>query len=58
MKIIKHSLVAGLAFAALLNGLITVQATNGNPINSASAEKYTLSVIGDVPYGDKTCPND
>src|SRR5262245_13131720 len=27
-------------------------ATNGNPINTGSQEKYTLAIIGDMPYGE------
>jgi hypothetical protein len=51
MKKIKSRLVTLIA-VGFTGAVTTAYATNGNPINNGSAEKYTLSVIGDVPYGD------
>src|SRR5580765_5318654 len=53
MKDIKHILTMALGATALMSAAATAYATNGNTINTGSAEKYTVSVIGDVPYGDK-----
>jgi len=53
MKDIKHILPMALGVTALMSAAATAHATNGNPINNGSAEKYTVSVIGDIPYGDK-----
>jgi hypothetical protein len=41
-----------LAMMALTALIGTAYATNGNPINKGSQEKYTLAVVGDMPYGD------
>ena len=49
MKDIKHILAMALGATALMSAAATVHATNGNPINTGSAEKYTVSVIGDIP---------
>jgi len=48
-----HRLVLGSvgALVALASVLTTAHATNGNPINSGSQEKYTVAVMGDMPYG-------
>ncbi|MCI0540930.1 MAG: metallophosphoesterase [Verrucomicrobiales bacterium] len=53
MKDIQRFLAVALGASALISAVTTVRATNGNPINSGSAQKYTVSVIGDVPYGDR-----
>ena len=49
---LKKSLIgAMLTIVALGTTVFTVEATNGNPINTGSQQKYTLAVIGDNPYG-------
>lgn len=53
MKNFRRILTTTLTAAAVTCAAMSLRATNGNPINKGSAEKYTLSVIGDVPYGDK-----
>lgn len=52
MSIPGRFFATALAAAALAGVVGTVQATNGNPINTGSQEKYTLAVIGDMPYGN------
>jgi hypothetical protein len=42
-----------LAVVALATLFTVAQATNGNPINKGSQAKYTVAVIGDMPYGDE-----
>ncbi len=45
-------LLSSLGALVLLATLVTVgYATNGNPINKGSQAKYTLAVVGDMPYG-------
>src|SRR5262245_57483294 len=41
-----------LALCAVALQWSAVDATNGHPINAASQAKYTLAVVGDMPYGD------
>ena len=40
------------AVVALATLVAPAQATTGNPVNPGSAERYTLAVVGDMPYGD------
>ena len=47
-RVILGSLGALVALTAILT---TAYATNGNPINTGSQAKYTLAVVGDMPYG-------
>jgi hypothetical protein len=56
MKYLRHTMTAALA-AVGVAATISSYATTGNPINAGSAEKYTLSLIGDVPYGDHKITN-
>lgn len=52
MNIILRRLIAPVAVASLLaTAALSVGATNGNPINKGSQARYTIAVIGDVPYG-------
>jgi len=46
--------IVGVAFGlvTLAMSVAGAAATNGNPINKGSQAKYTLAVVGDVPYGD------
>ncbi len=48
-----HRYVLGsvVAIAALAALVTAAQATNGNPINRGSQAKYTVAVVGDMPYG-------
>jgi hypothetical protein len=48
---LRGAAAAVLAAAALGTTVFTVEATNGNPINAGSQQKYTLAVVGDNPYG-------
>lgn len=48
---LRWAAAAALAAVALGTTVFTVEATNGNPINAGSQQKYTLAVVGDNPYG-------
>lgn len=52
MKYLKQSLVAAFTAFSIASTATHTFASTGNPINTGSAEQYTVSLIGDVPYGD------
>lgn len=51
MKMHRVVLGGAAALLSLASLITTAYATNGNPINTGSQAKYTLAVIGDMPYG-------
>jgi hypothetical protein len=52
VRMIRPALATTIAMVALAMTVVGADATNGNPINTGSQEKYTLAVIGDMPYGE------